>query len=348
MRPTWVVRKTHQSAVRGHDNISDVRHPDPAQAEPYLARLRELPGIAGARLLEGKLHLRTRAGAHALPYEIRPALHRLGAQRLLDQKGRGLVLTPFIPPAPAQLLAEAGLQYLDLAGNCHLALGTACLIHVEGKRPDPGVRRGRGLGAAGYQTLFAILARPELLNLPVRQFAQEAGIPKTVVGDTLRRLLADGVIGRKRRGERVLAQREALMARWLAGYENHLRPRLLFGRYRPAERNPLELEKRLEGALGEAAWAWGGAAGAFRLTRYYRGEITVVHLPRLPADAPQRFRALPDPEGPLILLGFPGRPALEGPVPRVAHPLLVYTELLHAGDDRAREAAALVREKYLG
>ncbi|MEW6752827.1 MAG: type IV toxin-antitoxin system AbiEi family antitoxin [Candidatus Latescibacterota bacterium] len=324
-----------------------MRRPEPALVEPYLARLRELPGIAGARLLQGKLHLRTRAGAHDLPCEVRQAVHRLEAQRLLEQKAPGLVLAPFVAPATARMMAEGGLQYLDLAGNCHLALGKGCLIHVEGKKPDPGCRRGRGLGTAGYQTLFALLARPELLTLPVRRFAQQAGIPKTVVGDVLQRLLADEVIGRKRRGERVLLQREALMARWLAGYENHLRPRLLFGRFRPAEDNPLELEKRLEGALGEAAWAWGGAAGAYRLTRYHRGEITVVHLPRPPADAPRRFRALPDPEGPLILLGFPGRLGLEGPAPHVAHPLLLYTELLHAGDDRTRETAAMIREKYL-
>ena len=42
----------------------------------------------------------------------------------------------------------------------------------------------------------------------------------------------------------------------------------------------------------------------------------------------------------------PGPPALEGPE-GTAHPLLVYTDLLHESESRAHEAAAVFGEKYL-
>jgi hypothetical protein len=47
------------------------------------------------------------------------------------------------------------------------------------------------------------------------------------------------------------------------------------------------------------------------------------------------------------MLGVPGPLGLEGPAPHVAHPLLVYTELLVEGDERAREAAEEIHSRYL-
>jgi hypothetical protein len=302
--------------------------------------------MAAARARAGMLEIKTAGGTQKVAYEVRPTVSRIGAQRLVEQKTAVVVLTQFIAPATGSLLAEGGIQYVDLAGNCHLALGRF-FVHVEGKRPEPDARRERGFGAAGYQVLFAILARPELLRAPERQFATEAGLARAVVGDTLERLLADGTIGQAGRGGRKLLQREALMERWVAGYEDVVRPRLLIGRFRPGERDPVKLERRLRGTLKGAEWWWGGAAAAYRLVRRYRGEHTVVHLPRMPADVPRQFKAQPDPEGPLILLGLPGRLAGDGPVPHVVHPLLVYAELLHGANDRAREAAGLIRAKVL-
>ena len=38
---------------------------------------------------------------------------------------------------------------------------------------------------------------------------------------------------------------------------------------------------------------------------------------------------------------------LSGALPRTVHPLLVYTELLTSGDERAREAGVELRERFL-
>jgi hypothetical protein len=59
------------------------------------------------------------------------------------------------------------------------------------------------------------------------------------------------------------------------------------------------------------------------------------------------LRALPAGDGPLVLLEAPTTLALGGPEEHVAHPLLIYTELITARDERAREAAEELRERFL-
>lgn len=343
------------SEVLGHCTISDMRE----RLAPYLAVLRQLPFVeraavtaperAGTERADACLRLRTPARMETIAVELKGTLNRLAIERILAHAAPDkqlLVLAPYVPPALGQMLAGGGVGFADLAGNCHLVLGRNYVAHVEGRRPPKAERRGRGLGATGYRILFALLARDKLLDAPVRTFAEAAGVGKTAVADVLRRLEADGTLGRTRR-RRVLMRREALLERWLAGYGDLLRPRLLLGRYRGPDDDPLALESRVEETLKkERGWAFGGTAAAYRLIQHYRGATTVVHLDRPHPDLPRRLGVLPAEDGPLVLLGVPGPAALAGPRPRVAHPLLVYTELLVAGEQRARETAALLRERY--
>jgi hypothetical protein len=160
--------------------------------------------------------------------------------------------------------------------------------------------------------------------------------------------MEEGLLLREKGGRR-LARPASLMDRWLVGYSDKLRPRLLVGRYRAAEKEPLAFEKYVEDTLGhDLKWAWGGTAGGFRLTRHYRGETTTLHVGTRPATIPRQLGLLAAKDGPVVILGVPGPLGLEGPAPHVAHPLLVYTELLVEGGERARESAEEIRSRYLG
>jgi hypothetical protein len=96
---------------------------------------------------------------------------------------------------------------------------------------------------------------------------------------------------------------------------------------------------------------WGGAAAAFRLDGYYRGDRTVIHVQddglSLTSMA-SMLRMLPDPEGPLLVLRTPGPCALSSPDPTTIHPLLAWAELFEEGHDRASEAAQHLAESLLG
>lgn len=346
----------------------------------YFARLRELPFIrdvrivvepdhAGPRRADAALVLTAPDGDHGFLVEVkrthltyavadhllsgwknteRGELRTAGGTRRHRKQPRWILLAPYVPRRIGQHLAAQGANYINLEGNCHVRLGDRYIALVEGRLPERKELEGRGLRAAGYQVLFVVLAKPELLNEGIVKIADLAGVGKSTVADTLKKLEQEGLVPTLQNRRRLVNPR-AVLDRWLVGYANAVRPRLLIGRYRTEDLDPSGLEHRIEKVFGtDAAWAWGGGAAAMRLTQHYRGETTIVHLANPAPDLPRRLRAQRDATGPLVLLKAPGRLAFDGAVPRTVHPLLVYTELLTSGDDRARETALEIRQRYLG
>lgn len=338
--------------------------------EAHLARLRELPFVRGVRVEKPRVEdgpradaaivVETPEGDYPLLVE-RKRTHLTRAvienyltvrratpgTRAIARREPWILLARYVPRQLGRDLAAVGANFLDREGNCHLNLGERYFVHVEGRIAERKVGEGRGLRAPGYQVLFAILANPDLINEGIVRIGELAGVGKTTVAETLAKLNQDGLVGEVG-GRRRLVKPKEILDRWLVGYANAVRPKLLVGRYRTQDADPGQLERRIEQTLGkEMDWAWGGGAAAMRLTKHYRGETTILHVARETPDLPKRLRALRDADGPLLILEVPGPIAFQGRLERTVHPLLVYTELLNAGHDRARETALEIRERYL-
>jgi len=328
---------------------------------PYLEQLRGLPFVTEAELthrppappFETVLHLRTQRRLHELLVVVtRTHLTRPLVDGILGQAAQfpdrpWILFAPHIGRPLGQYLATHEVNYVDEIGNCRLQLEQDHIAWIEGRRPTARKQRGRGVGKAGYQVMFAILAQPDLLDEPVRAIAQAAGVSKNTAATTVARLTEEGLVGRGRTRRQVLA-RQTILDRWLTGYANTVRPRLLVGTFRTRDTDPEALENRIQTVLHDAKpWAWGGGAAAMRLTGFYRGPETVLHAAAWQKEDAIRLQAVRADDGPLIVLGVPGEVAFRGAVPRTVHPLLVYTELLTAGGERASETAEEIRSKYL-
>lgn len=348
------------SVSNGQCNMPDMKALELRNLERYLDRLRELPFVKRAKVREVRrgegadviLRITMPRGTHELLAEVkRTHLTYALVDGVLAQTRQAfrrpwILFAPYVGPDMGRYLSDLNVNYADLVGNCRVRIGDQYAAVIEGKKRarEP---LAQSMRAPGYQVLFAVLAKPELLNDPVRTLAEAAGTGKTAAADALARLREEGLIGFGER-RRHLLDPGTLLDRWVAGYATVVRPRLLVGRYRTSDVNPEALEERVEKAIGDTAtWAWGGGAAAMRLTKLYRGEETVLHVDVPPGDLVKRLRALPAEDGPLTILRVPGRIALEGALPRTAHPLLVYTELLTARSARAREAAQEIQERYL-
>ncbi len=332
--------------------------------EPYLAHLRALPFVGGAKVelrpggavrpeVDALLYLMTPNGDRVLRAEVKrthltlPIVEGLLGRNRIGTRKDWILLAPHIGAELGRILRENGVNYMDAAGNCFVAIGKNHVAFVEGRRPEKPAPLERGIRAPGYQVLFAVLARPELLNAPVRILAEAAGVGKTAAAEMLKRLREEGLVGADRE-RRQLLRAQPVLDRWLAGYTATVRPRLMMGRFHTNDPGPEAREARIEHELGDTTtWAWGGGAAAMRLTDYYHGPETVLHLEQPLADVGKRLKAIPGKDGPLIILGVPGRIAFEGAKPRTVHPLLVHTELLATGNERAREAAQEVWNRYL-
>ena len=293
---------------------------------------------------------------HELAIEVkRTNLTHLLAEGLIARARRWpnremLVVAPKITRGIARALGENGVNCVDAAGNCRLNIGDQYVAVIEGRRPPKHEPHGRGLGAAGYQVLFALLAMPDIENATLRDIAEQAGSALGTATRTLKRLEDDGLLVRGRGGQ-ILNDRQEILDLWLHGYQTQVRPKWLIGRYRTVDQDPGALEDRTAAVLAEEAaelkWAWGGGAGGMRLFGYYHGPETVLLVEDPPTTLARVLRALPAEDGPLILMEAPTGLALAGPMEHIAHPLLVYTELLATRNERAREAAEEIYNRYL-
>lgn len=321
------------------------------------AEVRLHPSPQTTERADGVLSIKTPQSTHLFDLEIKrsPVTYAV-IDAVIGRHERGhtkknsralMLFAPHIGRPLAEYLVSKNVNFVDQAGNCHVRLGTSFMAHIEGRTPTYRGVAGRGIGLSGYLVVFAILAKPELLNSSLRTLAERAGASKTAVEHMLARLTQERAIVRGR-NRRHLQDKKTLLDRWLNGYSTLVRPRLLVGQYRTQDMDPSALEGRIEQVLtDDKPWGWGGGAAAHRLLGFYRGSRTILHLADPSDEIIRSLKALSSTDGELIVLRTPGHIAFEGAVPRTVHPLLVYTELLTEGTDRARESAAMIRERCL-
>jgi len=343
--------------------------PDPAPLAPFLDRLREVPFVRALELTtapgrgqapgEPVLRVRTARRTFPLALEIkrtfldRTVTNAIIAEHAAHRKhGRDLLLLArYIPRPTGERLADAGVNFVDYPGNVHLRLGKDYQILVLGRRVpavDPLVRRP---GPALVQVCFVLLAEPAAAAWPVRHLADQAGIGKTAAATVRQRLVRAGVLtGGRAQGLRV-ADRPRMVDDFLRGYAEILRPHLEIGRFRAPERDPEGLVRALASTAEELdlRWALTGALAAYALDRFYRGDDVTVFLDGFTRAFQRALHLVPDRNGPIRLLRpfsrrWNWKVTAAGPV---AHPWLVYAELLDRGEPRALEAAQQIRERFL-
>jgi len=332
-----------------------------AEIAGYLELLRSIPFVRSVAIekqpkhgdlrVDAVLKVRTPTSTEQIYCEIKSSnvSHELAGQLigLARQIRPLLVAAPIIGAGIGDFLAENNINFVDRRGNCYLNLGDRYVARIQGKSGEP-QPTARALRTPSYQVLFTVLAEPDLISAPVRTLASAAGVSRQAVVTLQERLSDLGHVAKGSRGYvwAPAGQRRALDL-WLAGYATSVRPSLLVGSYRTQDADPAGLEARIRPILDECGdWRWGGGAAAHRLNGYFRGEKTIVHLADAPADLPQKLRGIPDRSGPLVFLHTPGPEAFKGATADTAHPLLVYTELLTDGNERAREAAQQLAEQY--
>jgi hypothetical protein len=331
----------------------------------YIAQLGTLPFVREANVVlvsradpgaAPVVELSTPSGPRQLVVEEkRSHVTRDGIEHLIARRSHQrdfILLAPHVGRDLGNALADANVQFIDLAGNCFVRLGDAYIARIQGNPPLEVGARDRALRAPSYRTIFALLAKPALINAPARELAVASGgvSPQTVL-DVRERFVEGGALLRvgARRLQWAPQGRRELLGLWGAGARATLYPQLLIGRYRARERDLGRFEEHVVERLRGARWVWGGAAAAHRLTGFYRGTSTVLYVEDDDAvlGFPGRLELVPDSHGSVSLMRAPGPLALEGVQEGTAHPLLVYTDLLHEGQSRAHEAALVFAEKYL-
>ena len=306
----------------------------------------------------GPVELRLHHVPHLATRDVHVVAHQANATadqhtRQLGVPPHRVLLAPYVRCQQADVLEQAGIGYLDLAGNVHLDL-PGRHVHVEGKRLPPVPDTAVAITPGWVRFVLALLVRPDLARARYRTVAEQAGVALGAVPryrhDLERRGFLQGKGGRAR-----LARREELLATWVHGYATTLRPRLKEQRFRTPATARHDLRERLRDTFAERAlpWTLTGAAGTLPVDRFLETADTRVCVPP-DVWTPELLRALRlQPavnDGDLVAIEAPGPLALEAVMvegwPCAALPL-VYAELRYLDTDQAREAADRLMPRLL-
>ena len=178
---------------------------------------------------------------------------------------------------------------------------------------------------------FYLLQNKENVNKTVRQMAAETGASIGSVHSTLAELTEDGFIVDSGMAH-VLRKRQTLIDRWVNGYAETLKKKLLLGRFTFLTSS---VRKQWETISLPATVSWGGEAAVALLDGFLIPERWDVYTED-PNMLIATGRMIPSEEGEIFVYRkfwhTPGIPML-----------VVYADLLATGNDRCREAAERIK-----
>lgn len=288
-----------------------------------------------------------------LPVAVKRSVDRFSAvahvAELQHRAGRKLLLvTSHVSPEMADRLRSNDIAFLDTAGNVSLALPDA-LLYVVGRRlPEQGMpkQRARTGSPKQLEVLYAMMTRPELLAAPYRTIASAAGVALSTVNLALDDLLNRGLLAVGPHGKRCFSDWDRVLDEWATLYPLRLRPKLPSRRFAATRRDwwhAIDLARH-DAVLG-------GEAAAEKLAHNLRAErITLYAGSVTPRELllEARLKADPDGEVEVVQRFWPASSRTDTTfTPDVAHPILVYADLLDTGESRNVEAARQIRETLL-
>lgn len=321
------VERLGELGLRGE--VLAVEHAEPAERHRVDAVLRLTAGSGATR---------------TYGVEIKPRLTpELATSLNLSTRFPALLVTTYISEPVAERLRALGIDYVDTAGNAHLAWDDV-LVDVRGRR-NPAVPRSRtspsgagAFGRAGLRVVFVILSWPDMAAQPYRVLAGASGASLGTVKAVIDELTGAGYLYAGAEGRR-LARGGELLDHWSEAYSINLHAALALGEFSVDD---LSWWPDSESEMRSLGIQVGGEAGAGLIDPHLRPASLTLYAEQLPARFIGRHR--------LVRAEDRGNVHIRerfwhGPEPdawTVPSPL-IYADLLASGDPRQREHGDRIR-----
>ncbi len=198
-------------------------------------------------------------------------LHRMPAPALL--------VADYVNPNMADRLRNAGVQFIDAAGNSYLNEKNL-YVFIKGNRLPSGYsvprRTTRAFNASGLKVIFGFLLEPSLVGETYRTIAETSDVSLGTIGWVLNDLKDRGYVEERGKGRaRSLTAPLELLDRWAEAYPEKLLPELEMGSFQTQFQLPWKEMDPL--AFGGC---WGGEVGASILDNYLSPAQGLVYLPK--------------------------------------------------------------------
>ena len=298
---------------------------------------------------------------------------------------KGMIITDYVNPNITDKLREMDIAFIDAAGNAYLK-EPGLYLFIKGNKPGGYAKtdtfeteeinqtiyaplltitpqffpptiinqpKNQAFQPAGLKVVFAFLCDRETINAPYREIAKAADVALGTVGWVIRNLKEQGFLVEikkdKRRKFRRLVDRKKLLNKWVEAYNEKLRPTLILGHYTaPQDYWWQNTDIKKYGAL------WGGEVAAAKLTGYLKPEVATIYAKEMPVQLMRDFKMRHDPNGNVeIMRQFwddrfnPDNQKRENKYIDIAPVIIVYADLLAAGDARNIETAGILYDKEI-
>ncbi|TVR18214.1 MAG: hypothetical protein EA391_02705 [Balneolaceae bacterium] len=296
------------------------------------------------RKADGKLIFKTPANMQIERYaEVRKEIRKHNVPQLGElakEIGPLILVAEKLYPAIKEKLIEAGVDWMDGAGNIYLKEGDT-IIWIDHHTTTPNKQiRNRAFTKTGLKVLFLFLNDEAWLNQTYREIAEAAGVALGGIKYVLDGLKEHGFILVRNKKELKLKNKEKLLDQWLTAFADELKPKIEQGRYRFVNHGDMQKWNELQ-LPGETVW--GGEPGADLITQNLKPKEFILYTNKSRAELMKELKLAPDREG-IVQVRTPYW-TIEPEHPYVAPILAIYTDLMLTGDPRNANIAKTLYEK---
>lgn len=258
-----------------------------------------------------------------------------------DEKASPIILVAErLYPNIKTLLIEAGIDWLDGAGNIHLKENDM-LIWIDRHTTTPTQKKkNRAFTKTGLRVVFLFLHDETWLNKTYREIAGAADVALGNIKNVLDGLQEHGFILEKSKKVWKLKNKDKLFDQWLTAFADELKPRIQKGWYRFMDK---ETEQKWQKLVLAPGTVWGGEPAADLLTNGLKPQEFILYTDKNRADLMKMYKLIPDDEGNVEVR----EPywTVENETLNVAPKLTVYTDLMETGDPRNTNIAKQICEE---
>ncbi|MBS1662578.1 MAG: hypothetical protein JST68_16160 [Bacteroidetes bacterium] len=258
-----------------------------------------------------------------------------------------LIIAGYIPQDIAREYAQAGVNYLDVAGNCHIRYKNLAIV-IEGKKRErvSKTNQSRAFQEAGIKIIFQLLNDSSNLNLPYRELAKISNVSLGSVGSVMKELGDLGFILETQK-KRTLKNTSLLVERWVTAYNDVLRPRLILKKMKYTGSEQYRNWDGLPIQDADDVVLWGGEPAASLLTSYLSPEQFVLYTNGSWQGLMRDLKLIPDDNGNIEVLEMFWEDNAKPEEKHIVPALLIYADLMGSRIGRNVETAKLILENEL-
>lgn len=250
-----------------------------------------------------------------------------------------IVISDYIANESKEVFKNNNINYLDTSGNAFIS-SKKIRIYIEGKKKSKNERNSyssRIFQEAGIKLIYVLLTNSDAINYSLRELAVKAGIALGSVSNIMKELEEENFIIRTSK-ERKLKNRDELLQKWVAAYNEVLKPRLFRKCFK------INDEYELLNYNTNFSYQIGGELAASVITKYLIPKELEIYYSGELIEISKQLRLIPNTNGNLKIYNKFWVDDKEPTNKRLTSKLLIYADLMGTNNDRNRETAQMILE----